>query len=200
MSRKDMAEEEKGEKEKLSFVPNVPNILTMIRMIAIVPLVILLSKWPVHRTLSLILFLAIWLTDMLDGYIARTYNQITDFGKLFDPLVDKLFQTAVAVTMAAIGRLPIWVPCFIICRETLMIVGGYLLLRNYEMVVYSDIFGKLATVFYVMALTLLFFIPDEPAWIRHVIFIPGTALSVVATLNYARKNIDNIKSRNKSTA
>ena len=84
MSRKDMAEEEKGKKEKLSFVPNVPNILTMIRMIAIVPLVILLSKWPVHRTLSLILFLAIWLTDMLDGYIARTYNQITDFGKLFD--------------------------------------------------------------------------------------------------------------------
>lgn len=194
-----MSEEENNKKEKLKFVPNVPNILTLVRLIAIVPLVILLSQWPEYRTISFILFLAIWLTDMLDGYIARTYNQITDFGKLFDPLVDKLFQISVAVTMAAIGRLPIWVPIFIVCRETLMIAGGYLLLKNYEVVVYSDIFGKLATIFYVIGFTLLFFIPDEPGWLRHVIFIPGALLSIIATLNYARKNIDNIKERRTST-
>jgi len=188
-----MAEEEKGKKEKLHFVPNVPNILTMIRLIAILPLVILLSKGPEYRTLSFVLFLAIWLTDILDGYIARNYNQVTDFGKLFDPLVDKLFQIAVAVTMAVTGRMPAWVPCFIIARETLMILGGYLLLKNYEVVGYSDVFGNLATVCYVIALSLLFVIPDEPVWLKHVVFIPGTALSVIATLNYARKNIYNLK-------
>ena len=187
------------EKRNIHFVPNLPNILTMIRLAAIIPLVILLSKWPEYKTLSFTLFLAIWLTDILDGYIARTYNQITDFGILFDPMVDRLFQIAVAATMAAIGRLPVWVPSFIIFRETLMILGGYLLLKNYEVVVYSDIYGKLATVFYVIALSLLFFIPEEPAWIKHVIFIPGAVLSVIATLNYARKNIHNIKSRNNTT-
>lgn len=190
---------EKRKKEKLRFVPNVPNILTLVRLIAIVPLVILLSYWPKYRTISFIFFLSIWLTDMLDGYIARSHNQITDFGKLFDPVVDKLFQIAVAVTMAAIGRLPVWVPVFIVCREMLMILGGYLLLKNYEVVVYSDVFGKLATVFYVIGFTLLFFIPDEPGWLRHVLFIPGVVLSIIATLNYARKNIDNIKNRNKVT-
>ncbi|HZK25011.1 MAG TPA: CDP-alcohol phosphatidyltransferase family protein, partial [Oscillospiraceae bacterium] len=172
--------------------------LTLVRLLAIVPLVILLSYWPKYKTTSFIFFLSIWLTDMLDGYIARTFNQITDFGKLFDPVVDKLFQIAVAVTLAAIGRLPVWVPTFIVCREALMILGGYLLLKNYEVVVYSDVFGKLATVFYVIGFTLLFFVPDEPGWLRHVIFIPGVALSVIATLNYARKNIDNIKNRKKA--
>ncbi len=189
---------ENKEKEKLKFVANVPNILTLVRLLAIVPLVILLSYWPKYKTTSFIFFLSIWLTDMLDGYIARTFNQITDFGKLFDPVVDKLFQIAVAVTLAAIGRLPVWVPTFIVCREALMILGGYLLLKNYEVVVYSDVFGKLATVFYVIGFTLLFFVPDEPGWLRHVIFIPGVALSVIATLNYARKNIDNIKNRKKA--
>jgi phosphatidylglycerophosphate synthase len=95
--------------------------------------------------------------------------------------------------MAVTGRMPAWVPCFIIARETLMILGGYLLLKNYEVVVYSDVFGKLATVCYVIALSLLFVIPDEPVWLKHVVFIPGTALSVIATLNYARKNIYNLK-------
>lgn len=189
---------ENKEKEKLKFVANVPNILTLVRLLAIVPLVILLSYWPKYKTTSFIFFLSIWLTDMLDGYIARTFNQITDFGKLFDPVVDKLFQIAVAVTLAAIGRLPVWVPTFIVCREALMILGGYLLLKNYEVVVYSDVFGKLATVFYVIGFTLLFFVPDEPGWLRHVIFIPGVALSVIATLNYARKNIDNIRNRKKA--
>ncbi|NLC26428.1 MAG: CDP-alcohol phosphatidyltransferase family protein [Fastidiosipila sp.] len=189
---------ENKEKEKLKFVANVPNILTLVRLLAIVPLVILLSYWPKYKTTSFIFFLSIWLTDMLDGYIARTFNQITDFGKLFDPVVDKLFQIAVAVTLAAIGRLPVWVPTFIVCREALMILGGYILLKNYEVVVYSDVFGKLATVFYVIGFTLLFFVPDEPGWLRHVIFIPGVALSVIATLNYARKNIDNIKNRKKA--
>ncbi len=189
---------ENKEKEKLKFVANVPNILTLVRLLAIVPLVILLSYWPKYKTTSFIFFLSIWLTDMLDGYIARTFNQITDFGKLFDPVVDKLFQIAVAVTLAAIGRLPVWVPTFIVCREALMILGGYLLLKNYEVVVYSDVFGKLATVFYVIGFTLLFFVPDEPGWLRHVIFIPGVVLSVIATLNYARKNIDNIKNRKKA--
>lgn len=189
---------ENKEKEKLKFVANVPNILTLVRLLAIVPLVILLSYWPKYKTTSFIFFLSIWLTDMLDGYIARTFNQITDFGKLFDPVVDKLFQIAVAVTLAAIGRLPVWVPTFIVCREALMILGGYLLLKYYEVVVYSDVFGKLATVFYVIGFTLLFFVPDEPGWLRHVIFIPGVALSVIATLNYARKNIDNIRNRKKA--
>ena len=122
-----------------------------------------------HRTASFFIFEH--LADRyVDGYIARNY---TDFGKLFDPLVDKIFQISVAVTMAAIDRLPLWVPIFIICREALMIIGGYLLLRNYEVVVYSDVFGKLATVFYVIGFTLLFFIPDDPKWLRSVIFIPG---------------------------
>ena len=185
------------EKKKLKFVPNIPNIITLVRLVAIVPLIVLLSHWPQYRTASFILFLSIWLTDMLDGYIARNYNMITDFGKLFDPLVDKIFQISVAVTMAAIGRLPLWVPIFLICREALMIIGGYLLLKNYEVVVYSDVFGKLATVFYVIGFTLLFFIPDDPKWLRSVIFIPGVILSIIATLNYARKNIDNIKRRAK---
>ena len=134
--------------------------------------------------------MAIWMTDILDGWIARRFNQITEFGKLFDPLVDKIFQVTTAVMMFMIGRIPLWVPLFMLLRETLMIVGSWYLLKERDTVVYSDHFGKAATFFYMLAFGLLFWLPDEPRWIRDVIFIIPVLLSLTATINYTYKNRD----------
>ena len=84
---------------KLRFEPTMPNILTLIRFLAIPVLAYLIYAGDEYNIVAFILFVAIWLTDMLDGYIARRFNQMTEFGKLFDPLVDKLFQLTTAVMM-----------------------------------------------------------------------------------------------------
>lgn len=181
--------EEKNTRKRVRFQLNTPNVLTLIRLVTIFPLAIMLAHWPVYREESFILFICIWLTDMLDGYIARKYDQITDFGKLFDPAVDKLFQATVAVMMAVVGQLPIWVPIFFVVRESLMILVALFLLRHRNIVVYSDIFGKISTFLYVVAFMILFWLPESPHYLRHVIFILPVLFSVIATLNYGYKNI-----------
>ncbi|MGI6298282.1 MAG: CDP-alcohol phosphatidyltransferase family protein [Saccharofermentanales bacterium] len=81
------------------FVLNVPNTLTLLRLLAIPVLAAVIYAGDQYNTLALILFLAIWVTDLLDGWIARRFNQMTEFGKLFDPLVDKLFQFTTALML-----------------------------------------------------------------------------------------------------
>ena len=92
---------------KLRFEWTIPNILTLIRFLAIPVLAYLIFLGDAYNIVAFILFVCIWLTDMLDGYIARHYNQITEFGKLFDPLVDKVFQLTTAIMLAAVDKLQI---------------------------------------------------------------------------------------------
>ncbi len=173
---------------RLKFELTIPNILTSIRLAAVPLLAWLIWNWPQYQLSGFITFLSIWLTDLLDGWIARRFNCTSEFGKLFDPLVDKIFQIATAVMMFMIGRIPLWVPIFIIIRESLMILGGWYLLQARDTVVYSDIFGKAATMLYVLAFGLLFWLPDDPDWLRDIIFILPVLLSVAATVNYSYKN------------
>lgn len=175
-------------KSKLKFEPTVPNILTALRLAAVPLLAWFIWQWPTYQTEGFITFLLIWLTDLLDGWIARTFDKVTAFGKLFDPVVDKIFQITTAVMMFLVGRIPVWVPIFMIIRETIMIVGGWYLLQKRDTVVYSDLFGKAATFFYVLAFGALFWIPDDPRWLRDMIFFIPVTLSVAATINYAYKN------------
>lgn len=81
---------------RLKFEATIPNFLTLLRFLAIPVMAWFISAGDDYRLLSFVLFLAIWLTDLLDGYIARNFNQTSDFGKLFDPLVDKIFQLTLA--------------------------------------------------------------------------------------------------------
>ena len=82
----------------------IPNVLTMIRLLLVPVFVVLFLKG--HKMASLGVFIAASLTDMLDGYLARKLNQITDFGKLFDPLADKLMVLSAMVCQGIAGVFP----------------------------------------------------------------------------------------------
>lgn len=155
----------------------IPNIITSIRFIAI-PFMAYYIYAGVevdekYNLVAFILFLSIWLTDVLDGYIARKYDQVTDFGKLFDPFVDKLFQFVAALMMAIVGKLPIWIPVVIAFKEIAIIFGGAILFRKYRMVVYAKWYGKLSTVLFVVAFCFLFFVdPGEFSKAVYVFVLP----------------------------
>ena len=174
---------------KLKFEPTIPNILTLIRFMAIPVLAWYIYAGDDYKLVAFILFVSIWLTDMLDGYIARRFNQVSDFGKLFDPFVDKIFQLSTAVAMCTAGKLPIWVPLFIGIKELMMVIGSALLFRKQERVVYAEWFGKLATVLFVIAFALAFWLPAGNPWLADVIFILPAFWSGYAYIRYGLSNI-----------
>lgn len=138
---------------------NVPNTLTSVRMLMIPLYLALFARGLKYGALAA--FLAASLTDLLDGMIARRFNQITDLGKLMDPLADKLMVLTVLFSMAiGSGAIPPVVPWAVVCivlgKELLMMLGGLLMLRRH-VVVYSHFIGKAAHVLFIAGLTASFF-------------------------------------------
>ena len=140
---------------------NLPNRLTVGRLFLTVVFVGALSvRFPYHDTLSLGLFLLAAVTDYVDGEIARRYAMITDFGKLMDPLVDKIMTTSAFVCLVALKAIPAWVAIIVIVREFL-ITGLRLLAVSQGQVLAADRIGKhktswqIATVIYFLALLTL---------------------------------------------
>ena len=120
-----------------------PNILTVIRFIFIPSIIVSLIYD--NYVLALILFTLSSLTDILDGKIARKYNAISDFGKLMDPLADKLTQLSVLLTLAVKNVIPFWIVVILVLKETVMIAGASFLYGK-SLVVSSKWYGKLTTV------------------------------------------------------
>ena len=140
---------------------NLPNRLTVGRLVLTVMFVGVLSvNFPYHNTLALILFLLAAATDYFDGEIARRYSLITDFGKLMDPLVDKIMTAAAFVCLVPLRAIPAWVAIIVISREFL-ITGLRLLAVSQGRILAADRIGKhktswqIATVIFFLALLML---------------------------------------------
>ena len=132
---------------------HVPNILTIIRFILIPFIVYYITKE--QYILSFIFLTISGLTDILDGFIARKFNFITNFGKLVDPLADKLTQIAILATLVILKIIPSWILFIVILKEAIMIAGASFLYGK-ELVVSSKWFGKLATVLFYIAIVCSF--------------------------------------------
>lgn len=128
---------------------HVPNILTIIRFL-LIPIIIFFAFEDNYIATIIVLTIS-GLTDILDGYIARKYNFISDFGKLMDPLADKATQIALLGTLTIQKIIPLWIIVIVIIKEFLMISGASFLYGK-ELVVSSKWYGKLATVLFYIAI------------------------------------------------
>lgn len=129
----------------------VPNTLTIIRFLFI-PLIVI-SIFSGNYILAFIFFTFSGLTDIADGFIARKFNLISNFGKLMDPLADKLTQIATLASLVIKDIIPIWILIIVLLKEFIMIVGASFLYGK-DVVVYSKWYGKLATVLFYLAIVL----------------------------------------------
>lgn len=176
---------------------NIPNALTMLRLI-LIPVFVWLF-WKVDRKAALVIFIVASLTDMLDGMLARKLNQITDFGKLFDPLADKLMVITALVCQGLAGVLPWSAIAIVACKELMMLLGGaFMLSRN--VVVYANYAGKTAQVFFIASLILSFFHEELAARgvrLDLILLWISVGLSIVAMITYiagAVKSLDRTES------
>lgn len=162
---------------------NLPNVLTLLRIVAVpVVVVALLDETPNGDMLAAIVFALAALTDGLDGYIARSRDAITTFGKLMDPLADKLLITAALISLVSLGRLPAWVAMVIIAREFL-ITGVRAIAAERGVVIAASWMGKVKTVLQIAAVFALIIVHPAPLWVDLLVYAAVVA-TVVSGADY----------------
>ena len=148
------------------FPLNLPNVLTVLR-IMLVPVVVvaLLGNTPAGDVLAAVVFALASLTDFVDGRLARARGSITTFGKLMDPLADKLLIIAALLSLVSLGRLQAWVAMVIITRElavTMLRLGA----TQAGVVIPASMFGKVKTCMQIAAILALIAVHGEPCGSR----------------------------------
>ncbi len=132
---------------------NIPNSLSVLRIILIIPFVIYFTRGEILQ--AVIVLVISGLSDMLDGMIARKFNQFTELGQMLDPLSDKLTQGAVAICLAV--EQPVLIPllAIFVVKEILMLVAGCFLLKKGKMPSGSHWYGKLSTILFYFSFAII---------------------------------------------
>lgn len=163
---------------------NIPNLLTVFRIFLVpVYLYIFFSNIQNRIFISGLIFILAGITDLLDGYIARKYDLVTDLGALLDPAADKLMTFAVLISFTYAGLIPYWIIIALGVKEILLILGGGILyLFKGNQVLPSNKYGKLATVsFYAATLSVVFKLGEIAT--KGLFFIT-VVLNIMAFINY----------------
>lgn len=167
------------------YLLNLPNVLTILRFF-LIPLFVLVffSSVKYNYLIAIGVFLLSGLTDVLDGFIARRYNMVTEFGKLFDPLADKLMILTVLWCLAYKGYVPSIVFYIILFKELFMIVGSVILYGRIKIVVSANIYGKIATVLLYIAIISLLLNMKISLYILMIAVVFAIFALIVYTVKY----------------
>jgi CDP-diacylglycerol---glycerol-3-phosphate 3-phosphatidyltransferase len=151
---------------------NVPNVLTVVRMLLVPVLVVaLLEKTGGGDLLAAIVFAVASITDAIDGWLARSRNSVTTFGKLMDPIADKLLIVAALIALVSLNRLEAWVAMVIIAREFAVTVLRAAVGAQQGVVISASQLGKLKTVLQVaMVLVLISVHGARPVWVTLLVY------------------------------
>ena len=165
------------------FPLNLPNMLTVLRIMLVPVLVVaLLGNTREGDVFAAVVFAAASLTDFVDGYLARSRNSVTTFGKLMDPLADKLLVVAALVSLVSLHRLPAWVAMVIITRElavTMLRLGA----SQAGVVLAASNFGKVKTCLQIAAILAVIAVHGRPAWVSALLYVT-VLVTVLSGLDY----------------
>lgn len=134
---------------------NIPNILTVIRFL-LIP-VFAHYLYIENFAVAVFIFVLAGITDIMDGFIARKFHLITNWGKLADPLADKLIQITALILLSIQHRIPIMILVIVAAKEIFMVIGSILVYRKNNKVVSANWYGKMATVILFLAIVLTLF-------------------------------------------
>ena len=171
---------------------NTANKLTLARVF-LIPVFLVIAYWgfPGSRYVALAVYIAACLTDLLDGYIARHYNQVSDFGKFADPLADKMLVTAAMLWFVEIGQMPAWMLLIVICRE-FAVSGLRMIASDKGRVIAAGWSGKVKTAA-TMVCVVLMFLPIPPVVNTLCVWVI-TLTTLYSGVEYFVKNKDVIAS------
>ena len=175
---------------------NLPNKISMFRIL-LVPILVIVYYLYIELENDLFayflapIFIIASLTDFLDGYIARSRNLVTVFGKFLDPLADKLIVMAALIILNALGFVPIWITILILSRE-FIVTGIRLVAVGEGKVIAASNLGKYKTAATMVALVIMLFFPlhDLFAEVGLYVLYFGVLLTVVSGYDYVKSNLE----------
>ena len=170
---------------------NLPNKLTVLRVCMIPFFVVMLllngGENQTYRYIAAAIFIVASLTDMLDGKIARKYNQVTNFGKFMDPLADKLLVCSALICLVDLKQLPAWMVIVIISRE--FIISGFRLVASDNgIVIAASYWGKFKTTFQMISVILLIVRIPALTVLTQICVWTALVLTVISLVDYIAKN------------
>ena len=165
---------------------NLPNKLTTMRMI-LVPVFIIIYLCTGNGWISAAVFIAASFTDFLDGHLARKYNLVTNYGKIMDPLADKLLVCSALICLIELNALPAWMVIIIISRE--FIISGFRLIASDNgVVIAASYWGKFKTTFQMVSVVLLILDIPALAFVTTICVWIALLLTIVSLVDYIYKN------------
>ena len=171
---------------------NTPNKLTIARVIMI-PFFVAFLMYDItgaaDKWIALVIFVAASLTDTLDGYLARKYNLVTNFGKFMDPLADKLLVCSAMICLIPSGKLDADIVIVIIARE--FIISGFrLVASDAGIVIAASYWGKFKTVSQMILIILMIMDIQNPVFqtLITVFIVIAVALTIISLADYIVKN------------
>lgn len=165
------------------FEPTLPNLLTLFRVLLVPVLVALLvTELSIGDELAAAVFVLASVTDVADGYLARRRDTVTNFGKLMDPLADKLLVTAALVSLVSVDRLATWVAMVIIARE-FAVTGMRQIAIEQGHVIAASAWGKRKTALQVAMVLALILVHGDPLWVDLLVYVT-VAVTVLSGAEY----------------
>src|SRR5271165_1336635 len=165
------------------FPLNLPNVLTVLRIMLVPALVVaLLGNTPDGDVIAAVVFALASLTDFIDGYLARARDSITTFGKLMDPLADKLLIVAALISLVSLHRLAAWIAMVIITRElavTMLRLGA----TQAGVVMAASMFGKVKTCLQIALVLAIIAVRGQPLWVSALLYVT-VLVTVLSGLGY----------------
>jgi len=165
------------------FPLNLPNALTVMRILLVPVLVVALLDETANGDLfAAIVFALASFTDAVDGWLARRSNAITTFGKLMDPIADKLLILAALIALVSLNRVAAWVAMVIIARE-FAVTATRMAVTQQGIVIAANWWGKAKTIVQVGVIFLLIAVTDSPPWLDALVYVM-VAITIVSGVDY----------------
>lgn len=157
----------------------------MIRILLLIPVsYLLLTGFESQNNLIIILLLCMYLSDLLDGFIARKLNEVSEFGKIIDPLADKISVIIISIILLYLKKIPFWFVGIIVARDIIIFLCGLYLNNKKDIRLMSNYPGKIAV--FSIGLILLFAVIDSPELqqINKYLYFVSLALIVYSSALY----------------
>ncbi|MFA3781911.1 CDP-alcohol phosphatidyltransferase family protein [Melioribacteraceae bacterium 4301-Me] len=180
----------------------VSNIISFIRLLIAFPLLFLFkdnNTFNSYRILIVFLLIIAFITDVMDGYLARKRGEVTEFGKIIDPVADKVLVFVIVFSLFLLHELPNYLFWVILLRDLLILIGGIIFSLKLKKVLPSNLIGKI-TVFIIgfLLMTIILGI-DKELWVYKYLIYLSILFSIISVLAYLIRAIEAIKwSKNES--
>jgi cardiolipin synthase (CMP-forming) len=167
----------------------ISNAITILRCILVIPIALLLSSQTSPLWILLLLMGIAIATDWFDGYFARKFNQVTELGKILDPIADKIAVGVIAMILTVQERFPFWLLAAVIVRDILILAGGIYLTKKRRLVLQSNWIGKWTVTFIAVCLLLAVIDDQSLAVFTTIIHLITTVLLAGSFLSYVLRFI-----------